>query len=350
MRRLSGSPRSHSKVARFGSIAFSVAIAFAAGAVVTAVAIDASATVNLPQASPLHVPITSRSFSDPRKVEYTIKNINPGWILSPDSGVLTHFGCTPGAQIISGSAPLEIDGKRKLALATTVPLWRDLRIGDDGSDVKAIQAELSRLGQLVSIDGVFGADTALAYSKLGVSAGLSEASVSHFDRRDIVWLPAPIVTSASCTAQLGTDITAGEKISILDPPAAYVQVDTIPTDLVSGSRVLSVAGTKIAIDASGAGEVAAGVAAQLADPSDDQSSEAKPRNGDLLLAEPTSAFVVPPSAIFGLRGRVGCIQQDDLAIRVRVLGSQLGETFIDVVSDYEVTKVRLAPARALRCE
>lgn len=46
-----------------------------------------------------------------------------------------------------------------ISLATSRPLWRDLVAGDTGLDVRALRAELTRLGYRTTVDGRFGALT-----------------------------------------------------------------------------------------------------------------------------------------------------------------------------------------------
>jgi len=50
--------------------------------------------------------------------------------------------------------------------------------------------------------------------------------------------------------------------------------------------------------------------------------------GSIELADVLTVLSVPPVAVFGLSGDAGCVQVDDKAIPVKVVGSSLGVSLI----------------------
>ena len=67
----------------------------------------------------------------PALFDYTVEQV----------AALALFLCGDNAAQITG-ANLSIDGAPLLNLATSVPLWRDLGVGDEGADALALRAEL----------------------------------------------------------------------------------------------------------------------------------------------------------------------------------------------------------------
>ncbi len=62
---------------------------------------------------------------------------------------------------------------------------------------------------------------------------------------------------------------------------------------------------------------------------------------DYLLAAPLAVDSIPPSALYGLAGDRGCVQEDGIAVRVEVVASQLGQTL--VVPERRLGSVDLRP-------
>lgn len=83
---------------------------------------------------------------------------------SPLDGTVAH----------EGDVLLEIAGRPVILLVGPHPLYRTLREGDEGADVKILQQALKRLGRSVVVDGRFGSGTARSlatvYRQRGYSA------------------------------------------------------------------------------------------------------------------------------------------------------------------------------------
>ncbi|MGH3501624.1 MAG: peptidoglycan-binding domain-containing protein [Nocardioidaceae bacterium] len=122
-------------------------------------------------------------------------------------GRVTANTCRPGRTLASGEIAARIGGTPIIALATPVPLYRDLHQGSEGRDVQALQRELGRLGYIVAVDGVFGEQTKTAVQELQESLGISphDGVIHH---RRILWLPNRTVVPDSCKLIRGAYMTA----------------------------------------------------------------------------------------------------------------------------------------------
>jgi hypothetical protein len=75
------------------------------------------------------------------------------------------------------------------------------------------------------------------------------------------------------------------------------------------------------------------------------SAPPKPTAATLALAEPTRVSSVPPSSIIALDGSRGCVESGGDLFHVRVVGSQLGQTFVQFEQGAPPNRIRLHPAR-----
>ena len=262
--------------------------------------------------------------------------VDPGVALTSDaSGRVTRWECREGGVISSGTVPLVVDDGPVVALATEVPLWRDLALGADGEDVRALQAELERLGFADSSTGTYDEATDSAVDALLGSVGASPEPGAAWTE-SVLWLPGPEVTLETCDVALGEHLAPGDRVAttvgsltrlLLAPPDAR--------DLVAGERSVSYAGVTAEADPPDAsGTVVIDDAAVL---------EAVRGGPDLaawqdgaefsvplqyVLRNPVEAIAVPPAALFALDGVSGCVRSGGADRQVTVLASRLGQTMI----------------------
>ncbi|MER5882541.1 peptidoglycan-binding protein [Streptomyces sp. NPDC001941] len=87
--------------------------------------------------------------------------------------VVTRTPLAPGAAVRAGAVLVEVSGRPLLALEGTLPVYRDLRPGARGQDVRQLQAALAKLGYGSGDDaaGVFGAATQRALTALYADRG-----------------------------------------------------------------------------------------------------------------------------------------------------------------------------------
>ncbi len=285
-------------------------------------------------------PVTSVEFDDERPVALEVTRGDAVSVRVPVTGRVTALGCGPGEVLESGTAVMGVDGVPVLALAGGVPWWRDLTRGSQGVDVDALQAELARLGFDIAPDGErVGRATLAAAAEVFGRAGV-RADASRIRLSSVVWLPTPQVTVASCPVALGADVAPGDAIAIGAAPLLGAQVMVMPERLAPGTRVVVVDGVSLPVDESGqivdpaALATLAGLPSLAAAPAQAAAvGEAQPVAGSgipgmLRLAEPLPVAVVPPGAVATEDGLGGCVVADGTPRAVRIVGSQLGQTYV----------------------
>ncbi|MBB6170034.1 peptidoglycan hydrolase-like protein with peptidoglycan-binding domain [Nocardiopsis mwathae] len=274
-------------------------------------------------------PVAEEKYADERTVQVTL-NLSPAADLTVGTaGRVTSTGCAAGGTVESGTVPVRVDGKRLIALATSVPLYRDLRWGHTGADVKALQTELARLGHPTPADGTFGRRTYEAVRSLKKANGWKnpdgEVAVDRF-----IWLPAAQVTVEECQAPLGAHLGKGGEFATVPGRVESARADSLPADAAPGERTLTVAGVSGPVSGEGVAddpgflrELAATKEARAA-----QKGQDDPVSGSVALTEPLDALKVAPGALFGTSGDSGCLQEGDDTIPVRIVGSNLGSTLV----------------------
>ena len=131
--------------------ALALVTAAALGAAVTGLLLADAAPTALREPVPVtSAPVTQRSFDDARTVELALTLGADVSLTAPASGRVTALTCRPDTPFSSGGSNLSINGAPLLNLATAVPLWRSLGVGDEGADVLALREELIRLGSNVA--------------------------------------------------------------------------------------------------------------------------------------------------------------------------------------------------------
>src|SRR5690606_19130165 len=106
-----------------------------------------------------------------------------------------------------------VDGVPLVGLATSVPLWRDLSLGDEGEDVTALHTELARLGYEVDTEGPLRRAALRALRDLYEQAGEKPGALDRVTIDRIVWLPAPSTSVNECLATVGSTVAAGDPVA-----------------------------------------------------------------------------------------------------------------------------------------
>ncbi|QTX05331.1 peptidoglycan-binding domain-containing protein [Agromyces archimandritae] len=287
-----------------------------------------------------------RSFDDARPVEIAFTIDEPVPIVSPASGTITGTNCAAGVALRSGASDFQVNGTPIVNLATEVPLWRDLRIGDSGEDVLALQEELARLVGGVTADGVLGSGSIAAFDELR-PAHVPASTEPVIAVGEVLWLPADSTLVTSCAVPLGASVEAGARLVEVAGAPAQAALTAIPERLIDGERKLLIGDVVVPLDDAGVVGAEADRAA-LADTPVVRSALASdpPQtvSGELSLLEPIEVGAVPPSALYRVDGDDACVLVDGAPIPVRIIGSQLGETFVEFPST-PPEAVALAPGR-----
>lgn len=276
-------------------------------------------------------PVVAQEFSDPRTVEVILQPGVPAEIRIARAGVVTSSTCAVGASASSGTSTFAVDGVALLDLHTAVPLWRELRPGDRGPDVDALKAELARLGLRVSSDTRLGA---VDLSSIAALLGRPEGAVEALAPGDVVWLPAPKITFASCDVATNSRIEDGATVGTVDGGVS-VALGPAPSGLLPGARTLTVEAVTLTLDASLAFtdlEAARGLTTTTAyRESSGESESGAPVvvPASIRLTEPLTAWALPPTALTITQGAEACVTAGDgAAHRVTILTSQLGSTVV----------------------
>jgi peptidoglycan hydrolase-like protein with peptidoglycan-binding domain len=350
-----------------GGAAVAVVAALAVGAGVAAVVLTPArpAVLASPQAIE-SVPVTTQTFDDRRSVTVGFTLGGAASLTSPGDGRITSFPCAPGASLVSGGSAFALDGRPVLTLATELPLWRDLAMADRGDDVTALQRELARLGEPVTIDGVLGPETTDALERRFRSIGDVPRPVpaetgpeqAPAEARDavltsrILWIPAPTVAIDECATTTGATTVAGEPLATLGAGLTAVAVEQMPTDLVPGERALVVDGEALPVEDDGTVTDATALATITASSRLREATleEATTLTADLALVEPVEIAVVPPSSVVGIDGATGCVVVDGVSARVDIVGSRLGQTLVRFADGSDIpTAVDVAPPETTPC-
>ncbi|MFF1635167.1 peptidoglycan-binding protein [Leifsonia sp. NPDC058248] len=213
-----------------------------------------------------------------------------------------------------------------------------------------LQQELKRLGYDLTADGRMGQATLRAARQAMKSVGIDSASL-FIPLSVISWIPAPSTVFRSCDTTLGASVAAGDKLATLGSGGQSITVKDLPSDLVSGSRIVRLGHLDIPVDANGksVAPIPELDPSALAPASDGANATDKPISATLSLAKPIDVSSAPPSAIFDLNGPHGCVMSNGKLISVRVVGSQLGQAFIDFGQTPVPRKVELHPNSQTRC-
>lgn len=305
-----------------------VAAATCAGAAVAAATLT-SAPEDLNTAQrPREIAVGQDHFDDARNVQLSVSSAAPAQLFAPGAGMVTTFPCAQGTTVTSGGTPLALDGVPTLALATATPLWRDLSLDMRGDDVRSFQNELDRLGFSLNADGVMGQNTLNAAKVALARVGITQES-NVISAASIVWIPAATVTVAACDTSVGAHVQRGASLASFTGVSPNVSIVERPTDLLPGDRIVKVGDSRFQVDSSGEIHVQDVSALGAGTTPHSSGSNAKLIDAQIVLADPITVSVVPPSAVYDVQGADGCVSFKGVGYHVHILGSQLGETLVD---------------------
>lgn len=306
--------------------------ALVCSAIIVLVTIPVTPSI-LSVAAPLEeVPVREQLFADLTAVDVVVEQEPDTVLASPVAGRVTRSECRDGAIIASGGTFISIDGRPLLTLATATPLWRDLRVGDTGDDVADLQAEVARLGGDVIADGTIGSATLEALDRLFTSVGDTSGPQAIVQSSRILWTPAGGATIARCTLSLGSVVSPGEGIARLPGRVDAARILHMPDVAVEGERVVRIGGQDFDVLSDGglvdpsAIAVAPSSVADVDGAGGDTAFRTIAAHYALRAAQPVS--VAPPSAVYAISDRLGCVESRGRAYPVRIVGSQLGQTYV----------------------
>lgn len=285
-------------------------------------------------------------FRDPQDVTVEVIAAATVSVASPVAGTVTSSTCAAGSPVTSGESLISIDGEPLISLATSVPLWRDLVVGDKGADVAAIQTELSRLGYDVRQDGVLGSETLAAIAALrGIAAQTS------LPRSLFLWIPVDGARVSQCTAGRGTHVDAAAALLDVEAAVPSIRITDLPKKAIAGERELTINGAVYPVAADQTIQDPA-MQRELLESSAYQ--EAKKEEGKAriaavaTLATPVGVSSVPPSSVIGGKEGTMCVVARGGIVPVTIIGSQLGQSFLSFEAEAP-KEVQIAPAWDTSC-
>lgn len=282
-------------------------------------------------------PVRQQILEDVRTVTLDVEFGDTIILRSDAEGTVTNIPVRSATTLASGGHAYDVDGEPVFALASEIPLWRELRVGDKGTDVRALQQALIDLGYGLIADGEMGERTLRSVAHLrGIT---DETAIREFDTVTtgmFMWSPAPVVTVKKVHIGVGQKITPGDNVFELHSGLRSLAVSQMPDNIIDGEHVIIVDGDEYSIDARG----------QLTDPSSEtlaaiQGSKVvsdweKHRTEDstrqlsvpMKLKNPLTVHSISPSCVYALEGTRGCVTDGHSTYRVSVIGSELGQTYV----------------------
>jgi hypothetical protein len=101
------------------------------------------------------------------------------------SAVVTGVFVGQGDEVVEGVRVVEVSGRPVFILQGEVPVFRSLKPGMQGADVRQLQDALVRLGYRPEVDGVFGSATKDAVAAFYVTAGYEPVATSPTAAADV---------------------------------------------------------------------------------------------------------------------------------------------------------------------
>lgn len=249
-------------------------------------------------------------YDDAATVRLTLTHEEGEALTSPGAGRLTTFACEEGQTLSSGQIVASINGESILALATSIPPYRDLAAGDEGEDVKALQRALAELGYNVRADGRMGEYTLRLLTTL--LDGSTTATYESIPSSRLPWLPSTQVSVAQCLTRVGALMETTTPLMRLPGHITSAQLSELPSQYAPGARVLTVPGidTPLAVgegqsipeEQLGAADLSSAEQSAISAGADSSEAGAGASTRSLQvrwsLAEPINAVSLPPSALY----------------------------------------------------
>lgn len=291
-------------------------------------------------------PVTYESYDDQRELPFELVPGASDTVTLPRAGTVTTLECDIGAPLKSGDVPLSLDSAPVVALYTAYPLWRDLRPGDGGPDVAALQSELTRLGYAPSTSAAMDSKTVSALKAFFRDRGYTSPSGS-LDRDSVLWLPSERLTVAQCPIRRGEFVSAGGPALQTGGGLAALRLVSTSDALAPGARIVSFNGSSAPVGDDGVvvdPTILASIAASpeyVVATSQTGGSSIPQITLTSTLATPLHTAVVPAGALYGVSGSSGCVSSGGVGQRVTIVSSRLGSTYVVLDGGAEPASVDL---------
>lgn len=281
-------------------------------------------------------PIKEAGFSDVRKIQLQVRNEAAVTVVVPDSGTITSLHCEPGQKVNTGDILLAINDQPRIVLVSEVPFYRDLQGGEQGNDVNALRHLLRQQGFDLPETGAFDRQAREALNKFMTLNGAQSSKKSPFIRRNFVWLPKEL-SLTSCAVSVGDQVDPGDSLATSEGGVQALEFrlpdDAIPgaREIIVGDAVVQVGDDRSITNPTSLATLLQTAQAQQALEAEDNKSATIPAQAQL--SQPLTAYGVPPSALFAAHGPTGEVCTGDAKVKVTILGSSLGITYVTFDDD-----------------
>lgn len=223
------------------------------------------------------------------------------------SGIVTGDWSEKG--LASGKKAYKVNDRAVIALATSAPLYRDMKTGDTGDDVLALNNELARLGYSAAAQSnTYTWATAQGVTKLLADNGNTSSS-GDLPIADVLWIPSASVQPVSWTATPGATVQAGTAVGQV--PGALTKLTIMNGQASDQDRTISMFGQTGVIPAGQTAVTDAKFCNAVAATEDyrsfDEAALSAGLSATVSLKQPVRVLRVPAAAVFGVNGTQGCI-------------------------------------------
>lgn len=177
-----------------------------------------------------------------------------------------------GTTVSAGQALYELNDKPVTLLSGPVPMFREMKSGDRGSDVLQLERNLRDLGygSGLTVDVWYGPDTEAAVKRWQKS--LNRQPTGRVGAGDVVFQPGPVKV-VSADASLADRVAPGDKVLTVAAPKPVVRAE-----LEASDGALAASGTKVDVTLP-SGKTAKGKVTGTVRPEADDSGEAAAQDG-----------------------------------------------------------------------
>jgi peptidoglycan hydrolase-like protein with peptidoglycan-binding domain len=192
--------------------------------------------------------VTRRTLVETKTVSGTLGYAEPVPLRAIQRGTLTWIAPV-GSTVQRGETLFKVDERPVVALYGLLPLYRELRVGTEGRDVRQLEWNLAALGYAgFTVDDTYTAATAAAVGAW--QAKLRLPATGTVEPGQAVFTPGPIRV-AGHTVRVG-DIVGGESAEVL----SYTGTSRVVTvELEVADQALAVRGRAVTVTVPGRGKV-----------------------------------------------------------------------------------------------
>ncbi len=231
-----------------------VAVAAASVAVLTVVGVwQHAVTVSATPLAPLTVtaPVAGGGLRDTLAVNASWQPLFTVPVASPrlpagSVAIVTDLPMAAGQTLAAGQVVVWVAGRPVIVLPGAVPMYRDIRSGDTGTDVKQLQSALNRLGLRAGDSGRVDPATAAAVAALYQRVGAQPAAqlgAAIVPLGEVAFVPAGRAVVESLSAETGRP--AGPAVAVLRSRKATLRAVTPadePAEIRAGMTVEALTG------------------------------------------------------------------------------------------------------------